>query len=146
MEKTSRAVDMISTNLEHLKNLETRLAVENEKAKEAVDRIDVLDNALKEIEERIESMQRARKWIADAETRLEELNKQAQTQARAIDAVVKGKKSGPPVDLGDGAPPLQKKENVITLARQGWKPDEIAKAMKISRGEVELILEMAPRD
>jgi DNA-directed RNA polymerase specialized sigma24 family protein len=59
---------------------------------------------------------------------------------------MKGKKTGAAVDLGEGAPPLQKKENVIALARQGWTKDEIAKAMKISLGEVELILEMAPRD
>jgi transcriptional regulator len=50
------------------------------------------------------------------------------------------------MNLGEGAPPMQKKENVISLARQGWKVDEIAKTMKISRGEVELILEMAPID
>jgi len=123
-----------------------KLAGESEKAKEAADRIDVLDNALEEIEERIKSMQRARQWIADAETRLEELNKDILTQVRTAGSVAKGKKSGPPPDLGEGAPPQQKKENVIALARQGWKVDEIAKAMKISRGEVELILEMAPRD
>jgi DNA-binding NarL/FixJ family response regulator len=132
--------------LETIKTSIEKLSSESEKAALAVDRIDVLNNALEEIEERIKSMQRARQWIADAETRLEELNKQAQTQARAIDAMVKGKKSGPPADLGEGAPPMQKKENVITLARQGWSVDEIAKTMKISRGEVELILEMAPRD
>jgi chromosome segregation ATPase len=131
-------IDLIKTSIE-------KLSGESEKAKEAVDRIDLLDETLQDIEERIDAMQRARKWIADAETRLEELNKQAQVQARAIDSMMKGKKSGPAVDLGEGSPPAQKKENVISLARQGWKADEIAKAMKISRGEVELILEMAPR-
>ena len=100
---------------------------------------------MEEIEERIKSMQRARQWIADAETRLEELNRQALNQARAIDAMVKGKKTSLP-ELGEGAPPLQKKENVIALARLGWTIDEIAKNMKISRGEVELILDTAPRD
>ena len=91
-------------------------------------------------------MQRARQWIADAETRLENMNKQAQIQARAIDSVVKGKKSSTPIDLGDGAPPMQIRENVIALARMGFTVDQIAKNLKISRGEVELILEMAPRD
>ena len=139
-------IDRYAEDLASIKGSIEKLAAESEKAREAADKIDVLDNALEHIEERISSMQRARQWIAEAETRLEELNKQAQTQARAIDAVVKGKKSGPPVDLGEGAPSPQKKENVIALARQGWKVDEIAKALKISRGEVELILEMAPRD
>jgi hypothetical protein len=31
---------------------------------------------------------------------------------------------------------------VRKLARQGWNADEIARAVKISRGEVELILEL----
>ena len=132
-------------DLEFAKTSIEKLAGESEKVKEAAGRVELLDSLLEEIDERITSMQRARKWIADAETRLEDLNKQAQIQARAIDAVVKGKKWSPP-DLGPGAPPQQKKENVISLARQGWKVDEIAKTMKISRGEVELILEMMPRD
>jgi len=139
-------IERFGEDLGFIKGSIEKLAAESEKAKEAADRIDVLDNALEEIEERIKSMQRARQWIADTETRLEELNKDILAQVRAAGSVAKGKKSGPPPDLGEGAPPQQKKENVIALARQGWKVDEIAKAMKISRGEVELILEMAPRD
>ena len=133
-------------DLESMKGSIEKLAGESEKARDAADKIEVLDNLIEEIEGRISSMQRARQWIAEAETRFEKLNRDAQTQARAIDSLVKGKKSGPPVELGDGAPPPQKKENILALARQGWTVDEIAKALKISRGEVELTLEMAPRD
>ena len=145
-DKIGAEMDRYASDLDVIKVSIEKLAGESDRAREAAGRIDVLDSALEEIEERITSMQRARQWIADAETRLEELNKQAQTQARAIDAMVKGKKSASIPDLGEGAPPPQKKENVISLARQGWKVDEIAKTMKISRGEVELILEMAPKD
>ena len=132
--------------LESIKTSIEKLSAESEKAREAVDRIDVLDGALEEIEERIKSMQRARQWIADAETRLEDLNRQAQTQARAIDSLVKGKKSGPPLDLGEGAPSLRKKENIIALLLQGWTEEEIAKALKVSRGEVQLVRETMPKD
>ena len=34
------------------------------------------------------------------------------------------------------------KENVITLSRRGWSKEEIAKALRISPGEVELTLEI----
>jgi transcriptional regulator len=34
---------------------------------------------------------------------------------------------------------------VRKLARQGWKTEEIARAVKISRGEVELILELGEK-
>jgi len=141
-------IERYSEDLESIKGSIEKLAGESDKAREAVDRIDVLDKLLEEVEERIASMQRARQWIADAETRFEELNRQAQTQARAIDSLVKGKgtKSGSVPDLGEGMPNQQKMENVRILAGQGWKKDEIAKAMKLSLGEVELILDMAPRD
>ena len=139
-------LERCSEDLVSIKASIEKLSGESEKARQAMDKIEVLDTLLEEIEGRIDSMQRARQWVAGAETRLEELNRQAQTQARAIDSLVKGKKSNAVPDLGPGAPPLQKKENVITLAKQGWKADEIAKALKISRGEVELILDMAPRD
>ena len=41
-----------------------------------------------------------------------------------------------------GAPPIGIRENVVKLAHQGWKVDEIARALHLSRGEVELILEL----
>ncbi|MCL2374111.1 MAG: hypothetical protein FWC65_02580 [Treponema sp.] len=133
-------------DLTFIKTSIEKLSGESERAREAVDKIEVLDKLLEEIEARIDSMQRARQWVAGAETRLEELNRQALIQTRAIDSTLKGKKSGAVPNLGEGSPPVQKKENVITLAKQGWKVDEIAKALKISRGEVELILDLAPGD
>jgi len=142
--KINGDLDRFAEDITFIKTSIEKLAGESERARDAMNKIDVLDNALEEIEERIKSMQRARQWIAEAETRFEELNKDILAQLRAADSAAKGKKTSQP--LGEGAPPQQKKENVIALARQGWKVDEIAKNMKISRGEVELILEMTPKD
>jgi DNA-binding NarL/FixJ family response regulator len=85
-------------------------------------------------------MQTAREWIARTETRLEELNRQAQDQARLIKP-----ESGKKQPREKGAPPVGDRENIIKLARQGWTVEEIAKTMKVSRGEVELILEIDTR-
>ncbi|MCL2129799.1 MAG: hypothetical protein FWH35_05535, partial [Treponema sp.] len=144
--KIGEELDRYAENLDFLKISIEKLSAESEKANNAIDRIDVLDNALEEIEERIKSMQRARQWIVEAEQRLEGLNKDILIQVGAADSVMKGKKSGVSHDIGDGAPSIQKKENVYSLARQGWDKKQIAKALKITVGEVELILEMAPRD
>jgi DNA-binding NarL/FixJ family response regulator len=38
------------------------------------------------------------------------------------------------------------RENVIKLARQGWTAKEIAANLQLAVGEVELIMELAPRD
>jgi hypothetical protein len=94
-------------------------------------------------------MQRTRQWIADAETRLEELNKDAQIQARTIDAMVKGKTTGgPPLipDSGGSLTTQQRTEAIIALTKMGWKPDEIAKSLKTSIGVVQLTLDTAPKD
>ena len=138
LERFTEDVNSIKTSIE-------KLAVESDKASEAVDRIDVLKNALEEIEGRIQSMQRARQWIADAEKRLEDLNREAQIQARTADAIVKGKHSGPAPE-GGALTPQQKRENILLLIQRGWTDDEIAKSLKISRGEVELTREVAPKD
>ena len=144
--KIGAELERYASDLDTIKVSIVKLADESEKARAAADRIDVLDDALEHIEERIKSMNRSRQWIADAETRLEELNRQALVQARAIDSMLKGKKPGAVPELGEGAPPLQKKENIITLARQGWTKKEIAQNLKCSIGEVELVLETMPKD
>ena len=44
-----------------------------------------------------------------------------------------------------GAPPLDKRDTVTKLAHLGWSAQEIARTTRLSRGEVELILELAPK-
>ncbi len=83
--------------------------------------------------------QKAREWLARAETRLEEVNRQAQEQLKLLSTLLK-EEGGAKKDRG--APPSSIQDTVRKLARQGWSPDEIARAVKISRGEVELILEL----
>jgi chromosome segregation ATPase len=120
------------------------LSKDNEKAKETAGKLILLNDSLSSIEERIEQMQVARQWIAGAETRIEELNKQLQALFKiATDSMREGNKIREP---NKGAPPPADRENIKNLARQGWKIDEIARAMKLSRGEVELILELGAKD
>jgi DNA repair exonuclease SbcCD ATPase subunit len=123
-----------------------KLSGENEKARDAAEKINMLDETLAEIEERIEAMQVARQWLAGVETRLGELYKEAQTTLK-ITTAVKGKgksRAAPAVEAG--APPPGDRENIVTLARKGWSVKEIADVMKISQAAVELVLETAPRE
>ena len=116
------------------------LAVATEKAQATADKLTLLDKDLAGIEGRIKEMQKAREWIARAETRLEDLNKEIQDQVKLVGNVLK--EEGGVSSRTKGAPTISTRENVIKLARQGWKVDEIAKAVKLSRGEVELILDL----
>jgi chromosome segregation ATPase len=122
------------------------LARENEKARETAEKLDSLDSSLAAIEKRIDEMQKARTWLAKTESRLEELNRDAQAQVELIGALLKKSSKGEGRESEKGALPVGDRENVVKLARQGWTVDQIAKAMKISRGEVELILEIGSQN
>jgi chromosome segregation ATPase len=145
LQKASEELERLNGGIESIRAVIETLATENEKARETADQISLLDKALSEIEERTRAMQVAREWIARTESRMEELNRQTQEQVRLMGNILKseGIKRGP---RERGAPPVGDRENIIKLARQGWTIEEIAKNMKISQGEVELILELAPKD
>jgi hypothetical protein len=123
--------------------LET-LSQEHKKAWETTDKLSLLDQSLSTIEERIADMQKARKWLAEIETRLEKLNKEAQDQVKLMGGLMKDGGKLAPQDKG--APPLGVRDNIIRLARLGWTVDEIARAVKCGKGEVELILEIMPKE
>jgi hypothetical protein len=123
--------------------LET-LNLENQQARETADKLSLLDQSLSSIEERIDTMQKARKWLADIETRLEKLHKEAQEQVKLMGGLMKD--SGKLAPQDKGAPPLGVRDNIIRLARLGWTVDEIARAVKCGKGEVELILEIMPKE
>jgi chromosome segregation ATPase len=119
------------------------LAAKNELARETSEKLSTLDADLASIEKRIDNMQVAREWLANIETRLSEIYKQSQEQVKLMGSLLK--EEGPSRN-SRGAPPMGIRENVVKLRRQGWTVDEIARATKLGKGEVELILEISPRN
>jgi DNA-binding NarL/FixJ family response regulator len=91
-------------------------------------------------------MQVAREWLARTETRLEELDKDIQDRVKLLGAILKDEDGKSPASQEKGAPPIGTRDNVIKLTRQGWKVNEIARTLKISKSEVELIQEIGPKD
>jgi DNA-directed RNA polymerase specialized sigma24 family protein len=71
------------------------------------------------------------------------VGKQAEDQVKLLGSLLKSarKKSA----LTKGESPMDDREMVTRLSGLGWSVEEIAKATKLSRGEVELILEVAPK-
>lgn len=138
-------IQKIQSALEAIRPAIDTLAKDRDRAMEAADRLGDLDKIMTDLETRIEQMQKAREWLARTETRLEELSKQAQDQVKLMGTLLKeeGKKG---MAKDRGAPPIGVRETVVKLAHQGWTVDEIARTVKLSRGEVELILEIAPKD
>ncbi len=114
------------------------------KADNVMGKLAELDRILNGLEERIGKFESSREWLARTETRFEQVSREAQEQVQLLQSIVKAEAKGA-AEKDSGAPPLGKREQVIKLAHQGWSSKEIAKVTKLSRGEVELILELAPR-
>ena len=91
----------------------------------------------------MEKLQKAREWLAKTESRLESVNKKAQENVKLLRTLAKAEADS---ESELGAPTSDKREMVIKLAKLGWSSKEIAQRTNISRGEVELILELAPQN
>jgi chromosome segregation ATPase len=133
-----------SASLKELKSQTDELAAGREKSQYVIEKIKDLDTILGELENRMEKLGTAREWLAKTETRFETVGKQAQEQVRLLESILKA--DNKQSKLGEGAPPMDKRETVIKLAHLGWTPTEIARTTKLSRGEVELIMELAPKE
>ena len=113
----------------------------SDRAEQALAALGRIDGTMTDLEHRAERLQVAREWLARTETRLAEIGSGAQEQLRLLETLLKA-------DSGDnatrnGSAALGKRETVLKLAEQGWSVPEIARATKLSRGEVELTLEVS---
>ena len=157
---------MKTTSFENLKNLEKRISDCTRKAdtlpdeisdvqknvdellrngpkvSEAVKRLDSLHEILLDAERKMEEINSARQGIGRSEQRLQELSRNIDSKFDLLKTLaqkniekngVKGKTIVP-----------QHHEQVRSLHRQGWTNNEIASTLKLTPGEVELILEIPP--
>jgi hypothetical protein len=149
VQAVEKAVATVGTELRklpervaELKRSVDELAGDKEKVAEAVGKLAELDSVIADTERRVAEVQKAREWLARAETRLEEIDRKAEEQLKLLSSILKDEEGG---KKSRGAPPSSAQDTVRKLARQGWNVDEIARAVKISRGEVELILELGAK-
>jgi DNA repair exonuclease SbcCD ATPase subunit len=119
------------------------LSSNKEKSDQVVRRVSDLDGILADLEGRMGKLEKAREWLAKTETRFEHIGKQAQEQVKLLESILKAEKKQSKGE--EGAPGLDKRDTVIKLAHLGWSAQEIARTTRLSRGEVELILELAPK-
>ncbi len=136
-------VDGLPKKLAEISSTIRELSQNKAAADGAVEQMRELTGMLTEVEGRMQELQKAREWLARTETRLEEIGREAKDQVKLLGDIMKrdsktGGKEG-------GAPPASVRDTVAKLAHQGWQPDEIARATRLSLGEVELILEMPKR-
>jgi ATP/maltotriose-dependent transcriptional regulator MalT len=85
-------------------------------------------------------VEKSKETILKTEHRLQEVSKEAQGQIKLFGDLVRAEKQRNS-EKPEGAPPLGVRENIIKLAHQGWKPEEISRSLNIELGQVELILD-----
>jgi DNA repair exonuclease SbcCD ATPase subunit len=143
LQDADRAADDLAGRMQSLRSEYDALASNKKDAESAMETVGKLQGIMAELEGRLEKAQSAREWMARTETRFEEIGRQAQEQVRLLEAIVKTETKKDKSERG--APPLDKRETVVKLSHQGWSVQEISKVTQLSRGEVELILELAPK-
>lgn len=139
----SRGIGQMHGDIDQMKSRLESLAINKKESDMAMRNLKNLNQMMDELEERSEQMQKAREWLARTETRLEEVAQQADERVGILGTLAS--QQGTALVDDQKAPSVSVRDMVIKLKHQGWKVDDIAKSCKISRGEVELILEMAHR-
>ncbi|WP_024470195.1 SpiroCoCo family coiled-coil protein [Treponema pedis] len=135
-------VNNLPPEIEKIKTSVDTLLENHGRAEEVCERIETLDSSLEELNEKMESLKQARSWLAATETRLKDISKNSEEQLKLMADLFKSEKGD---RLEDSIVPRSKQENVLQLSRQGWKEAEIAKALNLSVGEVDLILEYSDK-
>jgi chromosome segregation ATPase len=146
IKNAEKIITTLSSQFDGIRTSIEALAAENAKATDATEKIAKLDETLAEIERRIAEMNKAREWVANTETRLKELDNSAKAYNKIAKTLIDKESEKASRADSKSAPPPQDRDNVLRLKRQGWKTDDIANALHMSIGEVELILEIGSRD
>ena len=142
-ESLAPGIDRATGQLQDLQGQIAALASGKERADRAMKVLSKMDTTMTDLETRMEQMHQARDWLARTETRFEEITQQAQEQVDLLEALTQRELAESGDDETGGAPPAAKRDTVVKLARNNWSVGEIAKATRLSRGEVELILEVS---
>jgi chromosome segregation ATPase len=143
-------VSLLKTEMESIRGSIEALSAENEKARDAADKVSALDENIQLLEKRISEMNTARESLARLATELQNLEKKAKDQLKLVQSVLsrgEGETAGrKKAKTDEGAPTPRTRENAKKLKAQGWSNEEIANSLNLSKGEVELILELPSRD
>jgi predicted RNase H-like nuclease (RuvC/YqgF family) len=143
-------VSLIKTDINSIRDSVEALSAENDKARDTAEKLSSLDENIQWLEKRIAEMNTARESLARLATELQNLEKKAKDQLKLVQTVLtrgEGQSTGHKKNkTDDGAPTQRTRENVKRLKGQGWSIEEIANSLNMSKGEVELTLELPSRD
>jgi len=161
-----KRTELLRENFEQMKGIEEdvkkRLSLTDDKTREimgrnkqieeVLSRFQQMDALVVDIETRTNQLQATREWLARTESRLTTLSQDADRMIGELKSLLEktaglpGAKPGVKSTRTDLSRESESKvKTVLTLFDQKWTIPEICKVTKMSRGEVELILELNNR-
>ena len=150
IERLKEIITVLKNDMKEIQSSVETLSAENERAMEAAEKVSTLDESIKHLEKRIAEMNVAREGLARLATEMQNLEKDAKSQVKMIRTMLDREEGNTLARAGKAAEknPLSVdiRENIIKLKRQGWSVDEIARALKISKGEAQLYIDIGLKD
>jgi chromosome segregation ATPase len=141
LKNCSRQADSLPQEIKDLQNNVDELLKNGPKIGDAVSHISSLQSVLEETDKRIETINSARQGIGRSEERLNQLSSDIDSKFKLLGQLTKQDLEKHPSKGSDHISP-QERESIKALKRQGWSVSEIARSMKRTETEIELILEM----
>ncbi|MDR2795120.1 MAG: hypothetical protein LBB47_00235 [Spirochaetaceae bacterium] len=138
-QKLNGDIQRITVSLEDIRSSIGTLANENTKAQDTVEKLSELDQTISDIDARMQNLQKARVWLAELETRLDEKYREVKQQIKLTEKIINTNRT----DNESLSPEIR--DDVIRLKKQGWTVDNIVGTLRLSRAAVELILETATK-
>jgi len=141
LEQASRQSSILPDRISDVQKNVENLMSSNSRINDAVDKVTSLQGLLDDTEKRVRDLQQSREGIARSETRLNELSAEIDSKFQLLAKLTKEDLSKNPGPVESRLSP-QDRESIHHLKRQGWSVEEIARSMKRSVSEIELVLEM----
>jgi chromosome segregation ATPase len=141
LQNCARQADSLPVQLSDIQKNVDMLMSNSNRINDAVAKMESLQNILTETDNRIDAIKSERDGIGRSETRLSKLSKDIDDKFNLLAQITKKDIEKNPGKPAQGISP-QDREDIKRLKRQGWTVAAIAKAMKRTETEIELMLEL----
>lgn len=98
-----------------------------------------LDKSLSKLEKRMSEVKNSQQWLGNLETRLQKMYVEADEKVSLMHSLMQSQTADESAVPSDSSIP----DTIKQLARRSWTPEQISNALKISIGEIEVVLGMA---
>jgi len=142
--KLQGVVQTLRSDMDEIRKAVEKLSAESGKAKDAAEKLSTLDDSVKWLEERIGEMNRAREMVTRLASEMKGLEENIRGGMKLAQGLGQDTGRKTPSELGSLA--SRDRENIVSLKRKGWSIEQIARSLSISKGQVELVLELEPKD